>query len=447
MQTLGLSMIVKNEAKVLPSCLDSVRGLVSQIVVGDTGSTDGTPNIAQAYGAHVISVPWEDHFANARNAVLKHLTTDWILALDADEELDSNAVNLMHSLLEAADTSAYTISLRCYVRVGTSYCLEVVSHPNDYKSERATQAGSYHELKTIRLIRRDPRVYYCGRVHELLEYRLCQLGLSFPECGLIVHNFGYLKEQTEESVRAKDAYYRRLSRLKIEEQPDNPFAWFDLGKLEYETFCNLEFALSCFQQAAQLCPPFVRAWLFAAEINLRLGQLKEALTALTHTESTQEAACWRERLRGDICFQSGQLRPARKAYLYAKALQLSGTDPQLESRLGYTEVLLGLRDAGIQKLQNAVNLMPSRPELHDLLMKAHIISGDLPGAAMAAERLAAEYAHPKAFLRAAAIRAQLKQFEAAETLVAQGLEIYPNSVELRDSFAHLRQQAISAARS
>src|SRR5271167_589887 len=98
MQTLGLSMIVKNEAKVLRSCLDSVRGLVNQIVVGDTGSTDETPNIARAYGAQVISVPWEDHFANARNAVLKHMTSDWILALDADEELDSNAVYQMHSL-------------------------------------------------------------------------------------------------------------------------------------------------------------------------------------------------------------------------------------------------------------------------------------------------------------------------------------------------------------
>ena len=445
MQTLGLSMIVRNEAKVLRFCLDSVRGLVSQIVIGDTGSTDETPNIAQAYGAQVIPVPWEDHFANARNAVLKHLTTDWILALDADEELDSNAAQLMPSLLAAADTSAYTISLRCYVRGGTANFLEVVSHPNDCKSEQATLAGSYHLLKTIRLIRRDPRVYYVGRIHELFEYRLHQLGLSFPECGLIVHNFGYLNDQAAESVKTKNAYYRRLSRRKTEEQPDNPSAWFDLGKLEYEIFCNFEFALSCFRQAAQLCPSFVRAWLFAAEIDLRLGQLKEALAALTHTESTQEAACWRERLRGDICFQSGQLRPAREAYLYAKALQLSGTDPQLESRLGYTEVLLGLPDAGIQKLQNAVNLMPSRPELHDLLMKAHIILGDLPSAAMAAERLAAQYAHPKAFLRAAAIRAQLKQFEAAESLVARGLEIYPDSLELKDSFAHLRQQAISSA--
>ena len=84
MPTLGLSMIVKNEATTLRQCLQSVSGVVSQIVIADTGSTDGTAGIAREFGATVISVPWENHFAKARNAALRLMETDWILVLDAD---------------------------------------------------------------------------------------------------------------------------------------------------------------------------------------------------------------------------------------------------------------------------------------------------------------------------------------------------------------------------
>ena len=443
MQTVGLSMIVKNAAETLHSCLDSVRGLVSQIVVGDTGSSDETPSIARACGAKVISVPWEDHFANARNAVLEHMTTDWVLALDADEEIDSNAIQLLPSLLEAAGTRVYSVTHRIYVKPGTPYYMGAVSHANDNRSERAKKAGSYYDLKTIRLIRRDSRVYYSGRIHELLEYRVGQLGYLSPDSGLVIHNFGYLDDEIPELMERKKMYYRKLSRLKVKEQWDNPFAWFDLGKLECESFHNLEFALSCFRRASRLYPSFVRAWLFAAELNLQLGQIDEALAALAHTDSTQDAASWRERLRGDAHAKLGQMALARKSY--TEALRLSGTDPVVESRLGYTEVLLGLAQPGIQRMHSAVDLEPTRPELHDLLMKAYIISGDLAGAAAAAEQFAAHVGHPKTFLRAAAIRAQLEQFEAAESLVSRGLDLYPDSIELRESRAYLVRKAQSIA--
>jgi glycosyltransferase involved in cell wall biosynthesis len=73
--TLGLSMIAKNEAHTLRACLESVQGVVSQIVVADTGSTDNTCGIARELGATVISVPWENDFAKARNAALAAIQT------------------------------------------------------------------------------------------------------------------------------------------------------------------------------------------------------------------------------------------------------------------------------------------------------------------------------------------------------------------------------------
>ena len=70
MPRVALSMIVRNEAATLRRCLESVRGVVDEMVIADTGSTDDTPAIARDYGARVVEVPWDNDFAAARNRAL-----------------------------------------------------------------------------------------------------------------------------------------------------------------------------------------------------------------------------------------------------------------------------------------------------------------------------------------------------------------------------------------
>ena len=84
---LTVCVIAKNEEKFLGQCLKSVKGLAQQLVVVDTGSTDRTVEIAKENGAEVHNFTWCDDFSAARNAALEHVTGDWILMLDADEEL------------------------------------------------------------------------------------------------------------------------------------------------------------------------------------------------------------------------------------------------------------------------------------------------------------------------------------------------------------------------
>ena len=84
---LTFCIIVKNEEKNLPQCLASVKNVVDEIVVLDTGSTDRTPEIAQEFGAKVHYFEWCNDFAAARNESLKYVTGDWVLVLDADEYL------------------------------------------------------------------------------------------------------------------------------------------------------------------------------------------------------------------------------------------------------------------------------------------------------------------------------------------------------------------------
>jgi glycosyltransferase involved in cell wall biosynthesis len=216
MPTLGLSMIVKNGAETLRPCLESVRGLASQIVVGDTGSTDDTVKIAQELGATVIPVVWEKHFAKARNAALAPMTTDWVLVLDADEELDPRAKTLLPELLAAPDLGGYMITIRDYMPERVSYFLEHAGKPNSCPPDRAKAALSYHDQQNIRLFRRNPEVYFFGRVHELVEYRISLLGLKYIPADILIHHYGHLREN--EVRGGKVLFYRELGLLKVKER-------------------------------------------------------------------------------------------------------------------------------------------------------------------------------------------------------------------------------------
>lgn len=87
MSTISLCMIVKNEADTLANCLDSIKDLVEEINIVDTGSTDGTKEIALRYTQNVYDFEWINSFSAARNYAFSKATMDYILILDADDVL------------------------------------------------------------------------------------------------------------------------------------------------------------------------------------------------------------------------------------------------------------------------------------------------------------------------------------------------------------------------
>ncbi|MEM7725431.1 MAG: glycosyltransferase [Cyanobacteria bacterium P01_A01_bin.45] len=98
--TLSLCAIAKNEAATLPSCLSSVKGVVDEIILLDTGSVDGTTQVAQEYGAKVYPYEWCDDFSAARNEALNYVTGDWVLVLDADETLNREIIPALRQVME-----------------------------------------------------------------------------------------------------------------------------------------------------------------------------------------------------------------------------------------------------------------------------------------------------------------------------------------------------------
>jgi hypothetical protein len=98
---LSACLIVRDEEHTLGRCLSSLAGLADEIVVVDTGSTDATVEIARSFGCRVFTQPWTDDFSYHRNYSLDQATGQWLLILDADEEIVETDTSETRSVLAA----------------------------------------------------------------------------------------------------------------------------------------------------------------------------------------------------------------------------------------------------------------------------------------------------------------------------------------------------------
>jgi Flp pilus assembly protein TadD len=433
-------MIVKNEAHTLRACLNSVQGVVQQIVVADTGSTDNTQDIARECGAEVISFSWENDFAKARNAALALMTTDWVLVLDADEELDRDAKMHIPNLLNATDVGGYRIPIRNYALGRFSRGWDRVGVPNDYRHERANNAPSYLTSQAYRLFRKHPEIYFTSRIHEGVEHRISSLGLKLQVANFFIHHFGQMVDQ--HARNRKNVFYLDLLRAQTEEQPDDHEAWSRLGLHEFECFNRPEEALRCFERALVLRPNVPETWLFMGMVYAGMGRHQESLAALERDTRAETSCAVREDLRGDALVGLGRFEEARLAY--RKALKGTVGNALVESKLGFTEVRLGQKKHGLAMLRRAVRSEPNMYTIQDRLMKACIIAERLPEAAETAEKLTALVAHPTLYLRAASIRAQMKHWDQTEAILSRGLLLFPQSEELQAARAEVVRRKLGS---
>ena len=107
---ISLCMIVKNEERSLARCIKSVKSLVDEIIIVDTGSNDNTINIAKDLGAEIYNFEWCDDFSAARNESIKYANHQWILLLDADEFVDENSIIELKKIIKNNESSYKDIS-------------------------------------------------------------------------------------------------------------------------------------------------------------------------------------------------------------------------------------------------------------------------------------------------------------------------------------------------
>ena len=112
---ISLCMIVKNEEDWIAGAVESVRSIVNEVIIVDTGSTDSTPDRIRALGARAISLKWSDSFAHARNISLAEARESWILVLDADERISVRDLTYIKDAVERGPADGYHLIQRNYV--------------------------------------------------------------------------------------------------------------------------------------------------------------------------------------------------------------------------------------------------------------------------------------------------------------------------------------------
>lgn len=205
---LSACMIVKNEESFLEGSLISLKDLVDEIVIVDTGSTDQTVEIARSHGAVVHHSPWRDDFAQARNVAIDKAQGDWILRIDADERVKPFSRAALEKLLLEPSVIAYSCPVH-YLRGWTPF-------------------------STLHLYRNHPEVRYSGVIHESIDDQVERIalrdGLTIESCGMTIEHLGYVNDGTAKFKRDLPYLLREVDR-----EPDNALSWSRLGLLYYNT--------------------------------------------------------------------------------------------------------------------------------------------------------------------------------------------------------------------
>jgi len=439
MPSLALSMIVRDAADTLVQCLASASDVVSEIVVGDTGSSDNTIALAQSFGARVFSVPWKDDFAEARNRALAEVCSDWVLVLDADETLDVGCLSSILPLLDNSSISGYQVTIRNYVLSLQDRVWDRPAVPNDSKLAAARSFPAYVEHQNVRLFRRQPDIFFVGRVHESVGPRLQQLKRKIGEAPFLIHHFGLAA--SKEKRAQKNVFYRELGRRKVREMPQNAQAHFELGLVEFDNFGNYEDAGDLFRRAVQLEPSLGVAWFFLGLAHLRQERFADALESFAQAETQGHRTAPLSESQGDAHYNTGDFAGAIRHY--ESALRLEPSNPAVESKLGLAKLRAGsARDEGERHFRHAIELRPSSGELYDRFIAALVWLDDVCQAAVVAEQKIAAISVAQAadFLRAASLWAKLENWPRTLAMLKAGLEAYPENASLRDTLAALKQE-------
>ncbi len=319
---LSLCMIVKNEEELLPGCLESVRGLVDEIIVIDTGSADRTVEIAESFGAKVYYFDWVDDFAAARNESIKHSTGRWILYLDADERLDRQSSENMREILESAADE--TGGLICTI-----------------ESEHVQLDGNteLHRGGYPRLFRNYgyPKIHFKGRVHEQITPSLRELNKNLEFTGITIQHLGY--NQSREVMEAKVRRNYKMLIAHVKEEPLNGYAWYQLGQtlaqmnLMEQAGDAIKFAVGCGDLSDSI---FASA---AATLAQMAGAAKNYGDALDWAERSLKKApgqMFAMNLRAYALLYLGRLEESEQAFLEIKSkintkrgVPLSGFDIEI----------------------------------------------------------------------------------------------------------------------
>lgn len=203
-----LCMIARNEEESLLRCLKSVDGVVDEIVLVDTGSIDSTPEIGRRNGARLISHKWKNDFSEARNAGLEAASGQWILVLDADEELDADTRKRLPAVVGSSEADGVEIIVRSLMP--------------------ETDVLKYEDTRIVRLFRNNRLYRYTLPIHEQIRSSIEEVGGTIVPSGMVIMHYGYMNRAVSGKENRGERNLRILNEA-TKQSPDNPYFHYQIG--------------------------------------------------------------------------------------------------------------------------------------------------------------------------------------------------------------------------
>lgn len=350
-------MVVKDEEQFIRHSLSSVDGIADEVVVVDTGSTDGTVKSALESGARVIHHPWDGSLGRARNAYLREARGDWILVLDGDETIAHSDLAKVRSLLRRRGVLGYRLAVRNYTG---DHDLMWNWHPNDGAYPREEAFSSCHgwmKTQPLRLFRNLQGLEYVegSSVHTSPIASLRKHpGRIENRDDVVIHHFQYLK--------GGGPFLSRKQRLRLKGEiehsrqfPLEPSTYLNIAKTLFAAERDGE-AVKYLSRAVELDGAFHDAHQLWGMIELENGRLESAEEHLTRAVriDANSADAWA--LLGIVLVEGGRLREGLRAL--NRAIRLRPGHLLARNSLGVVYQEMGMYEEARKEYEAAVGLHP-----------------------------------------------------------------------------------------
>ena len=361
---LSLSMIVRDEAERLAACLRSVQGFVDEMVVVDTGSSDDTVAIAEGLGATVHRIDWPGDFAPARNQALQWVSGDWVLVLDADEQLRPEAREPMRQLMEQPELLLVNL----------------------LRQELGALQSPYSNVS--RLFRRHPAIRWSRAYHSLVDDSVAALLQREPhwriaDCSTpaLLHD-GYRPELL--SAGNKAARLRAAMEAELLARPDDPYACAKLGSLEVAEG-QAQRGIALLRRGLQHCPASAHPERYELLLHLAMAEAEREPAAAIALYRQALVTPLAPRLTLAARLNLAALLLHQDQLVDAEELCRQATTVAPEIGLGWFNLGVIRRRRGdlgsaLEAYRQAAALSPDHAETQQNLAVALLLGGDIIGA-------------------------------------------------------------------
>jgi tetratricopeptide (TPR) repeat protein len=424
---ISLAMIAKNEESTIAHCLKTVKPMVDEIIIVDTGSSDGTIEIAKSFGGQVHQFQWCDDFSAARNESLKHCSGEWVLIVDADEAIDPLDYEKIRNACQNPFADAYELINRDYMLSSLASTHDIAAVPNKSAYAEGRHLPFYAEAMTLRLAKRFSWLSFDGRVHETIGNSLEANGKTIKRLDAVIHHYGQLLTERKE---LKANYYLMLAQRDADADPENLAAQFHVLQ-QALVAGQWELALQAAEASINSGEKVHPLVIFGAGAALQeLGRHEEAIA---HFNALLSAAPGHTlaKLRKGVSFKAlGNFNVGRQ--LMEEALEVEPGNVQAYGSLAELESGLNNFDGARQVVLIGLETIPREPLLYDLLVKLEMERGDHKQAAQDALRGIQNCPNGNTlwYRLAAAHLSGIGERKTAKSVLELGLKAFPGDPDL-----------------